>query len=69
MKREHQTLSLLKSGHRFVFRYAVGRETELLAAFLELAGDPDSPFDWLDAAVLSYQMGQQLRTEELDPVV
>lgn len=56
-------LSMAKGRHRFVFRYAEGCEAELLAAFVDLANDPDSEFDWFDAAVLSYQMGQQLSCE------
>ncbi len=62
-----RTLSMVKGRHRFVFRYVEGMESELLAAFVELANDPGSEFDWFDAAVLSYQMGHQL-SEELDSV-
>ncbi len=56
-------LSMVKGRHRYVFRYAEGCEAELLSTFVELANDPDSEFDWFDAAVLSYQMGQQLSRE------
>ena len=60
MRPAHRNLSMVKGGHRFVFRYAEGREADLLSTFVALANDPDSEFDWFDAAVLSYQMGQQL---------
>ncbi|TWT44749.1 hypothetical protein RAS1_11660 [Phycisphaerae bacterium RAS1] len=60
-------LTLEKDGHHFVFRYCDGREVDLLATFVAMAADPDSEFDWFDAAVLSYQIGQQA-SEELDPV-
>lgn len=60
-------LSMVKGEHRYVFRYVEGSESELLGAFVALANDPDSEFDWFDAAVLSYQMGQQL-SRELDSV-
>lgn len=53
-------LSLVKGPHRFVFRYEEGTEAELLASFVALADDPDSLFDWFDAAVLAYQLGEQL---------
>ena len=56
-------LSMVKGPHRFVFRYAEGRESDLLASFVALASDPGSEFDWLDAAVLSYQMGQRFSRE------
>ena len=67
MSAGQRCLSMVKGPHRFVFRYAEGRESELLASFVALAGDPDSEFDWFDAAVLSYQMGQRL-SREFDPV-
>jgi hypothetical protein len=60
-------LSMVKGEHRYVFRYVEGCESELLGSFVALANDPESEFDWFDAAVLSYQMGQQL-ARELDPV-
>ncbi len=66
MKSAQRCLSMVKGGHRFVFRYAEGREAELLSAFVALANDSESEFDWFDAAVLSYQMGQQL-SQELVP--
>jgi len=58
---------MVKGRHRYVFRYAEGRESLLLGSFVALANDPGSEFDWFDAAVLSYQMGQQL-SKELDSV-
>ena len=60
-------LSMVKGPHRFVFRYAEGHESELLASLVALANDPASEFDWFDAAVLSYQMGQQI-SRELGPL-
>ncbi len=66
MKSAQRCLSMVKGGHRYVFRYAEGCEAELLSTFVALANDPDSEFDWFDAAVLSYQMGQRL-SQELAP--
>lgn len=60
-------LTIVKGQHRYVFRYVEGRESDVLASFVAQANDPDSEFDWFDAAVLSYQMGQQL-ARELDSV-
>lgn len=60
-------LKLVKGRHSFVFLYAEGREAELLAAFVALARDPGSAFDWLDAAALSLQLGRQLTPELLEP--
>ena len=56
-------LSLVKDEHRFVIRYAVGLETDVIDALASLASDPASDFDWFDAAVLSYQMGRRLEVE------
>ncbi|MCK6455430.1 MAG: hypothetical protein L6Q92_02705 [Phycisphaerae bacterium] len=58
-----QQLSLVKGSHRYVFRYPQGREADVIGAFAALAGDPESNFDWFDAAVLSYQMGRRLELE------
>lgn len=59
MDDEKRSLSLVKGSHRFVFDYCVGREPELLSSLVKLAQDPDSPLDWFDAAVLSFQLGKQ----------
>ncbi len=67
MNRHRRSLTLVKGRHKFVFRYEPGGESELLASFVQLASDPDSDFDWLDAAVLSFRMGQQ-QEQPLDPV-
>ena len=56
-------LSLVKGHHRYVIRYASGRETDVIDALASLASDPASDFDWFDAAVLSYQMGRRLEME------
>lgn len=68
MTRDPRSLTLVKGAHRYVFRYEPGRETELLAALMCLASDPQSAFDWFDAALLSFQIGQQSRDTTLDPV-
>ncbi|GEM_PF-946323 len=58
-------LVLVKSGHRYVFRYERGEETKVLAGLVEMARDPKSELDWFDAAVLSHQLGQRM-SEQLD---
>ncbi len=56
-------LSLVKGSHRYVFRYREGREADVIESFASMATDPGTPFDWFDAAVLSYQMGRRLEME------
>ncbi len=56
-------LSLVKAGHRYIFRYQAGREADIIAAFAGLAASPETGFDWFDAAVLSYQMGRRLEMD------
>lgn len=56
-------LSLVKGQHRFVFRYQAGDEAEVINSVAMLAADPNSGFDWFDAAVLSYQMGRRVEVE------
>ena len=56
-------LSLVKGSHRYVFRYEAGKEAEIITSFASMASDPNSDFDWFDAAVLSYQMGRRLEMD------
>ncbi len=58
-----KTLSLMKGQDQFCFRYAVGEESKVLDALVELVNRRDSKFDWFDAAVLSHQLGQHLAKE------
>lgn len=70
MKESQRQLSLVKGGHRYLFRYVPGNEAEVIGAFASLACDAETEFDWFDAAVLSYQMGRRLEVEldELDEI-
>ena len=63
MSPAQRCISMAKGKHRFVFQYVEGLESELLASFVALANDPESEFDWFDAAVLSYQMGRRLEMD------
>ncbi len=60
---EIKQLSLVKGDHRYVFRYQVGREADVIDSFGQMATDSECEFDWFDAAVLSYQMGRRLEME------
>ena len=60
---EMKTLSLMKGGQHFCFRYEVGQESKVLEALVETVNRRDLPFDWFDAAVLSHQLGQHLAKE------
>ncbi len=61
-------ISLVKGDEWFIFRYQDGQEAQVIDAFVALAADEASRFDWFDAAVLSYQMGQSLEAE-LDQIL
>lgn len=52
-------VQVVKGRHRFAFVYPEGCESQVLAALVDLACDPGSEFDWLDAALLSFQLGRQ----------
>ena len=54
----HKTLTLVKSGQRYVFRYSAGNENAIVDAIVGLAEDPQTNLDWLDAATLSFQVAQ-----------
>ena len=53
-----RVLAFSKTGHTYVFRYPVGSEDTMVDVVMQLAEDPDSPLDWLDAATLSFQAAQ-----------
>ena len=57
---ELRQLSLVKDGHRFVFRYREGDEESLIQTLMDMAGRTDLRFDWFDAAVLSRQVNEAL---------
>jgi hypothetical protein len=63
MNERRRSIALVKGRQRFVFRYPEGREAELLTALVTLANDPNSAFDWLDAAAISLRMGRSIDSE------
>lgn len=56
-------LSLIKGGHLYIFRYRKGNEANVIQSFSDLASAKTTNFDWFDAAVLCYQVGQNLEVE------
>lgn len=59
IKRQRQ-LTLNKGPEKFIFRYDLGREDELIDAMIDQAKDARTNFDWFDAAVLSFKLTQSL---------
>ncbi len=53
-------LVLNKGEEKFIFRYEVGKEDELIDALIDQAKDERTDFDWFDAAVLSFKLTQSL---------
>jgi hypothetical protein len=53
-------LVLNKGSEKFIFRYEEGNEGLLLDAFVASASNPQTSFDWFDAAVLSFKLTQSL---------
>lgn len=51
-----RVLSLIKGGHKYVFRYSQGCEDDIVDEIMRLAEDPWTNLDWLDAATLSFQV-------------
>ena len=58
-----KTLSLVKDGHKYVFRYTAGSENHVVDEIIRLAEDSDSNLDWLDAATLSFQVARNAAME------
>jgi hypothetical protein len=61
--RQARQLVLVKKDQRWVFRYVPGQETAVLRAMAATAADPQSDFDWFDAAVLCNQLGGNLQQQ------
>lgn len=58
-----KTLSLVKGGQQYCFRYEVGQENKVLDALVDMVNRRELGFDWFDAAVMSHQLGQHLAKE------
>lgn len=54
-----RTVTLNKQDHRFVFRYNEANQCDILEAVADLASDPGSDFDWVDAASVSFQIASE----------
>ena len=66
MNQVRKQLVLNKGNEKFVFRYEEGNEGQLLDAFVAAASNPQTSFDWFDAAVLSFKLTQSLISEADD---
>jgi len=53
------TLTCVRNGHTYLFRYAPGDLSGLTAALARAAEDPQNPLDHFDAAILFYQAQQR----------
>ena len=60
MNGEKKQLVLNKGSEKYIFRYDVGCEGQLLDALVAQASDQNTSFDWFDAAVLSFKLTQSL---------
>lgn len=56
-----EPVTLVKGAHRWSFCCEPGEEPVLLRRLSELASDPQMPFDWFDAALVSHQLSKRLR--------
>ena len=60
MNKVQRQLILNKGTEKFIFRYEVGREGELIDALIDQAKNKRTDFDWFDAAVLSFKLTKSL---------
>ena len=60
MINETKQLVLNKGSEKYIFRYDIGSEGELLDTLVDQASDSRTDFDWFDAAVLSFKLTQSL---------
>jgi hypothetical protein len=60
---ETRELTIDKGGLKYVFRFAPGREGEVVDEIIRLTEDPATGLDWLDAARLGFQITQHAAAE------
>jgi hypothetical protein len=60
---ETRELTIDKGGLTYVFRFAPGREGEVVDEIIRLTEDPATGLDWLDAARLGFQITQYAAAE------
>ena len=60
MTKAKKQLVLHKGNEKYIFRYDSGSEDELLESMIKMAKEPQTGFDWFDAAVLSFKLTQSL---------
>ncbi len=58
---ELRRLVIERDGHRYEIRYAPGEEPQVLDGLARLVQSGAGQLNWFDAAVLSHQLGQQLK--------
>ncbi|MEP0845841.1 MAG: hypothetical protein HRF50_03350 [Phycisphaerae bacterium] len=63
MSGARRIVSLVKHNERFIFRFAPGQEPAVLESLVQIAADPRTAFDWLDAALVSYELGRTAADE------
>jgi hypothetical protein len=57
--RRTRQISLIRGAQSYVFRYLEGDEPQVIGSFVNLAEDAASGFDWIDAAVLTLEVGRR----------
>ncbi len=60
MDKGKKQLVLNKGSEKYIFRYEIGCEGQLLDSLVDQADDDRTDFDWFDAAVLSFKLTQSL---------
>ena len=60
MSLQKNSIQLKKGEHTYVFEYEPGRGKEILMEIIELAEDDTSDFDWIDAAIIAYELKDDL---------
>lgn len=61
-----RTLGLAKDGEFFILRYHAGLEDRVVEEVMRQADDPSHPFDWTDAATMSFAVTNSAAAEAID---
>jgi len=58
-----KTVMMKKEGHTYIFRFPAHEEWVVFRMFAKWANNPRLSFNWYDAAVTSWKMGQNCDEE------
>jgi hypothetical protein len=63
-----QRLELKKGEHQYIVRYTAGAEGQVVSALADWAANEELNFDWVDATLMTFELGLGDRLADLNIV-